>query len=122
MAGWRWGSRWHMQLLRQSAWTVAARRGLQWKDGDLLDEPGPNLRIGAAVLADLLKEFADPRLAIAAYNAGTAVVRGWWDARRTSDVEAFVEQMAYEETREYVKRVIVSWEEYRRLYGAGTGW
>src|SRR5205807_1651123 len=62
------------------------------------------------------------RLAIAAYNAGTAVVRGWWDARRTSDVEASVEQMAYEETREYVKRVIVSWEEYRRLYGPGTGW
>ena len=118
----RAGARGLMQLMPQTARTVAARRGLQWKDGDLLDEPGPNLRIGAAVLADLLKEFADPRLAIAAYNAGTAVVRGWWDARRTSDVEAFVEQMAYEETREYVKRVIVSWEEYRRLYGPGTGW
>jgi len=118
----RAGARGLMQLMPQTARTVAARRGFQWKDGDLLDEPGPNLRIGAAVLADLLKEFADPRLAIAAYNAGTAVVRGWWDARRTTDVEAFVEQISYEETREYVKRVVVSWEEYRRLYGPGTGW
>lgn len=117
----RAGARGLMQLLPQTARTVAARRGFPWKDGDLLDEAGPNLQIGAAVLADLLKEFADPRLAIAAYNAGAAPVRGWWSARRTSDVEAFVEQIPYEETRGYVKRVLVSWGEYRRLYGAGPG-
>ncbi len=110
-----------MQLLPQTARAVAARRGFSWKDGDLLDDAGPNLQIGAAVLADLLREFADPRLAIAAYNAGAAPVRGWWSARRTNDVEAFVEQIPYEETRGYVKRVLVSWGEYRRLYGAGPG-
>jgi soluble lytic murein transglycosylase-like protein len=31
-------------------------------------------------------------------------------------MEAWVEQIPYDETRHYVKRVTLSWEEYRRLY------
>ncbi len=116
----RAGARGLMQLLPQTARTIAERRGLPFGNGGLLDEPGPNLRLGSAMLAELMKEFADPRLAIAAYNAGPARVREWWGARRTGDVEAFVEQIPYEETRLYVKRVMVSWEEYRRLYGNGS--
>jgi soluble lytic murein transglycosylase len=73
--------------------------------------------MGTAFLGGLMREFSDPRLALAAYNAGPARVRGWWQARRTSDVEAWVEQIPYDETRQYVKRVMLSWEEYRRVYG-----
>ena len=85
----------------------------------LLDEPAPNLQLGAAFLASLLVEFPDPRLAAAAYNAGPARVREWWAARRSDDVEVFVEQIPFDETRHFVKRVMVAWEEYRRIYGAG---
>ena len=46
--------------------------------------------------------------------------REWWKARRTSDVEAWIEQIPFDETRLYVKRVMLSWDEYRRLYGGGT--
>ncbi len=116
----RAGARGLMQLLPQTARGMAARRGLVFGNGELLDEPGPNLRLGAAMLADLTREFTDPRLAIAAYNAGPGRVREWWAARRSSDLEAFVEQIPYEETRLYVKRVIVSWAEYRRLYADGA--
>jgi soluble lytic murein transglycosylase len=63
-------------------------------------------------------EFRDPRLALAAYNAGPGRLRQWWQARRTDDIEAFVEQIPYDETRQYVKRVMLSWEEYRRIYAA----
>jgi soluble lytic murein transglycosylase len=45
-------------------------------------------------------------------------VRQWWQARRTSDLEAFVEQIPFDETRHYVKRVILSWDEYRRIYAS----
>ncbi|PYM06463.1 MAG: hypothetical protein DMD82_08645 [Candidatus Rokuibacteriota bacterium] len=96
----RAGARGLMQLLPETARTIVARRGLAFKDGELLDEPATNLLL-------------------AAYNAGPARVREWWSARRTSDMEAFVEQIPYEETRLYVKRVMGSWEEYRRLYGLG---
>lgn len=116
----RAGARGLMQLMPDTARGLALRRGLTFGDGELLDEPAPNLQLGAAYLAALLGEFPDPRLAAAAYNAGPIRVREWWVARRSDDVELFVEQIPFDETRHFVKRVMVSWEEYRRLYGDGT--
>jgi len=113
----RAGARGLMQLMPATARPMAEHRGLAFAGGELLDDPGANIEIGTAFLAGLLREFKDPRLAVAAYNAGPGRVRQWWQARRTSDIEAFVEQIPFDETRQYVKRVMFSWEEYRRLYG-----
>ena len=90
---------------------------LAFRYGQLLDEPDANLQLGTSFLAGLLREFGDPRLALAAYNAGPKRTREWWKGRRSDDVEAWVEQIPYDETRQYIKRVMLSWEEYRRLYG-----
>ena len=43
-------------------------------------------------------------------------MREWWAARRSDDVEAFVELIPFDETRLYVKKVMTSWDEYRRIY------
>ncbi len=114
----RAGARGLMQLMPATAKPLAELRGLPFEGGGVLDDPRANLDMGTAFLAGLMKEFSDPRLAIAAYNAGPKRVREWWKARRTSDMEAFVEQIPYDETRAYVKRVMLAWSEYRRLYGA----
>jgi soluble lytic murein transglycosylase len=113
----RAGARGLMQLMPGTARPMAEHRGLRFAEGELLDDPHANLEIGASFLAGLLQEFGDPRIALAAYNAGPRRARGWWQARRTSDVEAWVEQIPFDETRLYVKRVMLSWEEYRRIYG-----
>ena len=113
----RAGARGLMQLMAGTAAPMAQVRGLPFRQGELLDDPAHNLRIGARFLAGLVREFGDTRLAIAAYNAGPKRVRQWWSARKTDDVEAFIEQIPYDETRLYVKRVLFSWDEYRRLYG-----
>jgi soluble lytic murein transglycosylase len=107
-----------MQLMPATARPLADLRGLAFEGGSLLDDPRANLEMGASFLAGLLKEFGGPRIALAAYNAGPRRARDWWKARRTSDLEAWVEQIPYDETRHYVKRVTLSWEEYRRIYGA----
>ncbi len=112
----RAGARGLMQLLPQTAQAMAQMRGWPFRNGELLDEPAANLEIGARFLAALVREFGDPRLGLAAYNAGPKRLRQWWSARRTDDVEAFVEQIPYDETRHYVKRVVLSWDEYRRIY------
>jgi len=104
----RAGARGLMQLLPQTAKLLAP-------PGDL-DDPVLNLQLGTRFLAALLREWSDPRLALAAYNAGPTRLRQWWRARRTDDVEAFIEQIPYDETRHYVKRVVLSWDEYRRIY------
>jgi soluble lytic murein transglycosylase len=108
-----------MQLMPATAQPLAEDRGLAFRNGLLLDEPGANLQLGASFLATQLREFGDPRVALAAYNAGPRRARQWWQARKTDDVEAWVEQIPYDETRRYVKRVMFSWEEYRRIYGPG---
>jgi soluble lytic murein transglycosylase len=115
----RAGARGLMQLMPATAQPMAENRGLAFRDGQLLDEPDANLEIGTSFLAGLVREFGDPRPALAAYNAGPRRAREWWKARKSDDVEAWVEQIPYDETRQYVKRVMLSWEEYRRLYGAG---
>jgi soluble lytic murein transglycosylase len=105
-----------MQLLPRTAEVVADARRLPWHDG-ALEDLRTNLELGTAFLATLLREWKDPRLALAAYNAGPTRVRRWWSERRTDDLEAWVEQIPFDETRQYVKRVWLAWAEYRRLYG-----
>jgi soluble lytic murein transglycosylase len=113
------GARGLMQLMPATAQPMAAIRKWSFRDGDLLDEPAANIELGASFLAGLLREFGDPRLALAGYNAGPRRARQWWQARRSDDVEVFVEEIPFDETRFYVKRVMLSWEEYRRIYGTG---
>jgi soluble lytic murein transglycosylase len=112
----RAGARGLMQLMPATAQPMAEVRGWPFRGGELLDDPVANIQMGSAFLAGLLKEFGDPRLAIAAYNAGPRRAREWWKARKSDDVEAWVEQIPFDETRQYVKRVTLSWEEYRRIY------
>jgi soluble lytic murein transglycosylase len=114
----RAGARGLMQLMPGTAKPMAEVRGLAFENGDLLDDPRTNIELGVAFLSDRLREWGDPRLALAAYNAGPKRAREWWQARRTSDMEAFVEQIPFDETRHYVKRVMLNWEEYRRIYGS----
>jgi soluble lytic murein transglycosylase len=116
----RTGARGLMQLQPATARPMVEHRGLVFAGGELLDNPRTNLELGASFLAGLLREFKDPRLALAAYNAGAARLRQWWQLRRTDDLEAFVEQIPFDETRLYVKRVMLSWEEYRRVYDGGA--
>jgi soluble lytic murein transglycosylase len=106
----RAGARGLMQLMPTTARLLAPA-------GDL-DDPVFNIQLGTRFLASLLREFNDPRLALAAYNAGPNRVRQWWAARRSDDLEVFVEQIPFDETRLYVKRVVLSWDEYRRIYAA----
>ena len=116
----RVGARGLMQLMPDTGRSVARQRGLPFLDGGAtLDEPAANLELGATFIGGLVRDFGDPRLAVAAYNAGPRRVREWWNARRSDDLEVWVEQIPFDETRAFVKRVMVAWEEYRRLYAGG---
>ena len=116
----RVGARGLMQLMPDTARPMAQARRLPFNNGDLLDDPAANLNMGSGYLSGLLREFGDARLAAAAYNAGPTRVREWWGSRRSDDLEVWVEQIPFNETRAFVKRVMLSWDEYRRLYGAAS--
>jgi len=113
----RVGARGLMQLMPDTGRAVAQARQIPFPDAEVLDQPVTNLQIGTIFFGGLLREFGDARLAAAAYNAGPTRVREWWGNRKTDDLEVWVEQIPYNETRAFVKRVMLSWQEYQRVYG-----
>jgi len=76
-----------------------------------------NILIGTGYLSWLIKEFKRLPYAIAAYNAGENAVREWLSKNKYDDIDAFIEDVPYRETRRYVKKVLRSYWQYRILYG-----
>jgi len=94
------------QLTPDTARRVARRWQLPAPGrGDLFDAP-TSITLGAAHLADLVDAF-DGQLpvALAAYNAGANAARRWLP-ERAIDADVWVENIPYNETRAYVRRVL----------------
>lgn len=94
------------------------------KRGSLTDAKR-NIRYGTYHLMEL-KAAVDklgvspslrPILQVAAYNAGIEAVTRWIKDKDISRVDLFVESIPFQETRQYVKRVLQSAYIYYRLYG-----
>ncbi|HYL58121.1 MAG TPA: transglycosylase SLT domain-containing protein, partial [Candidatus Acidoferrales bacterium] len=104
-----------MQLIPSTAKKVAAERGIDPGAIHLYD-PSLNVELGTTYLKSLFEMFnGDPFRAVAAYNAGEHAVSKW-DSEFRGDDDEWVENIAYKETREYVKKVIGGRREYQLLY------
>ena len=55
-------------------------------------------------------------LAVASYNAGPGAVGRWVEGRNISDPDEFVNSIPYDETRDYVSKVLGNYWNYLRLY------
>src|SRR2546427_12354828 len=109
-----------MQLMPGTAQTVARRLGLPNVIRDELFDQETNIRLGIGYLKQLLQQFSgNVILAVAAYNAGPPAVSAWATKNGDKEPDEFVELIPYQETRQYVKRVLRSYREYHRL-GRGT--
>ncbi len=101
-----------MQLLPATAQDAARRYGLAYTGGNDLYQPQANLAIGCYHLKDLLDGLSGSYvLTIAGYNAGKARVTSWTttrgDPRDTKvDVIDWIESIPFDETRNYVMRVL----------------
>jgi soluble lytic murein transglycosylase len=112
-----------MQLLPATARQYAVRLGLGAYHRSMLTTPATNLRMGSALLGDLVRRFADLHLALAAYNAGGARVARWIAERAGDrlDRDEFIDDMPFPETQTYVKKILSMSQDYRRLYGGLDG-
>ncbi|HEY7713559.1 MAG TPA: transglycosylase SLT domain-containing protein, partial [Candidatus Binatia bacterium] len=106
-----------MQLIPGTAARVARQLGVAVPSQEKLFEPEVNLTLGTQYLKDLLERYSHNwHKAIAAYNAGEAAVDRWEREIPAEDIEEFVEQIPYGETRGYVKLVLRNHGIYKRLY------
>jgi soluble lytic murein transglycosylase len=104
-----------MQLMPPTARAYARKLGMSYSPR-LLTNPEANIRMGTAYLADKVREFGDLHLVLASYNAGERPVRRWLADRPGVPVDQFIDDIPYPETQNYVKRILGTAEDYRRLY------
>ncbi len=105
-----------MQLIVPTARKVAKDVGLAY-DEAALARPETNVALGCRFLAELRAKFpVNPSLAISAYNAGPGAPVRWIAARESDDFDLWVEQIPFEETKKYTKRVLASYAAYAFLY------
>ncbi|MBE2248207.1 MAG: transglycosylase SLT domain-containing protein [Myxococcus sp.] len=105
------------QLMPYTAAEVAAKLKLPRPTTAALLEPELNIRLGSRYLADLLIRFDGVKpFAVASYNAGPGAVTRWQRERPPDDLPTWVEQIPLQETRNYVKRVLRSYNTYKLLY------
>jgi soluble lytic murein transglycosylase len=95
-----------MQLLPETADTVARGMGIHFSEGDL-HSPARSIEIGAHYLRDLVVHaHGSLPLAIASYNAGAESVMHWAERMKGIELDAFVESIPFAETRGYVVKVM----------------
>jgi soluble lytic murein transglycosylase len=105
-----------MQLIVPTARKVAKDVGLGYDEASLY-HPETNVALGCRFLAELRAKFpVNPSLAISAYNAGPGAPTRWIAARESDDFDLWVEQIPYDETKKYTKRVLASYAAYAFLY------
>jgi soluble lytic murein transglycosylase len=108
-----------MQLIVPTAKGVAMGTGFG-SDEASLKRPEVSIELGTKLLASLKVQHGHAALAIGAYNGGSGAIGRWMNGRTTDDLDVFVENIPYEETRNYIKRVLSSVAAYGYLYEKKT--
>ena len=79
-----------------------------------------NIRLGTLYFKRLVQQFGGTYYALASYNAGENRVVRWKAERPGIDEDEFIDDIPFPETQNYVKRILGTAEDYRRLYGGGS--
>jgi len=102
-----------MQLMPETAEYLAKALNITLLGLEGIYSVENNVELGAFYLKRLLDEFGSVPIALAAYNAGERAVRGWIEAGRYESPDEFIEDIPYGETKNYVKRIIGAYCNYR---------
>ena len=107
-----------IQVMPRTGARVAAMLGDQRYSPADLEDPSTNLRYGVFYLSRLLDRFDGVfPLAVGSYNGGPHNVSRWMTHHKAAaSLDAIVEMMEYDETRDYVKKVSGNYARYVRLY------
>lgn len=106
-----------MQLLIPTARVMARKYGSNTTTitAEALFQPALNIELGTAYMREQLTKYGRIEYMSVAYNAGPGrMVR--WGRELPEEIDEFVENIPFSETRGYVKGIIRNTAQYRRLY------
>ena len=111
------GARGLMQLMPPTAREMSRKVGISYQP-DRLYDPDLSVRLGTTYVRELLDSFdGNVELALAGYNGGPNRIRRLWqESGPRARLDDFVETLDLDESRNYVKRILVLADSYRQLY------
>ncbi|MEW5903899.1 MAG: transglycosylase SLT domain-containing protein [Pseudomonadota bacterium] len=106
-----------MQIMPETARWAARRIGLKGYRKGLIHQLDVNLRLGTYYMKSVYSRFDDnPVLASAAYNAGPSRANRW-RGKVPLEGAIYAETIPFDETRDYVKKVMSNTIYYAKLFG-----
>ncbi|KJU87662.1 soluble lytic murein transglycosylase [Candidatus Magnetobacterium bavaricum] len=103
-----------MQLMPSTAAKYSGKVGERISDKRDLFNVRKNILIGSYYLTQLVGESGCVPMALASYNAGESAVEKWLRDGKYAAIDEFIEDIPYDETRNYVKRVLKTYFQYTR--------
>lgn len=113
------GARGLLQLTIDVARKYAPEAGLNSLQESDLYRPETSIMVGGEYLADLARLFPSFFEAVAAsYNGGEDNVARWVKRAKHRDPGVFTSEIGFDETKDYVQKVMANYRAYRELYTA----
>ncbi len=105
-----------MQVMPFTARDLARRVGISSPSVEDLKDPSINVKLGIKYMEDVFERFTKNMVyAVASYNAGPTSVGNWMN-KGVTDMDLFIEDIPYGETKSYVKKVLANYWTYKKLY------
>ena len=110
-----------MQIMPQTGHELARQLKIRRFEKNMLMNPAVNIEMGTKYMKYLMGRFQDNHaLVTGAYNGGPGRMSRWVKERGLADLDEFIEDIAIDETRRHIKKVIDSYYVYKKLYPAET--
>jgi soluble lytic murein transglycosylase len=105
-----------MQIIPETAAEIAADLGVTYSKPETLFNAELNINFGTYYLRKLLNYFDNTlEYALAAYNAGPHRVNRWKKVDYGEEMDIFIENIEFQQTRNYVRRVMKNYMIYSVL-------
>jgi peptidoglycan lytic transglycosylase len=108
-----------MQLMPKTAYRFDKKVKLGIHSSNDILHAKHNLNLGMFYISSLIREFGSYAPAIASYNAGEDIVKQWLQNGKYKSADEFIEDIPYQETRRYVKKVLTTFLTYKRIFSEG---
>ena len=107
-----------MQLMEETAKEAAQKIEDKYISKDELYNPELNIKLGTYYFSELLQKYdGNIELALIAYNAGTGNVANWIEKGIIKQDGSDIENVPYQETNMYVRKILRDYEIYNKLWG-----
>ena len=106
-----------MQIMPATGKSIANALGINNFNNSMLLNPQTSIKMGCYYLKKQLENFNQNKFyACGAYNGGPTAMSRWISSYGNKDIDEFIEHVTYEETKNYIKKVMASYYFYRMLY------